>query len=150
VNRGPAAPAVRPLRSDDAPAAAALDVSDGDARTWAAVPGRPGHVALAVDLPDAPTVGVALAVAVLDEAEVHTIAVDPDHRRRGVGGVLLAGLLEALAAREVATVHLEVRADNDAALALYAAHGFVRVGLRPAYYADGTDALLLRRDLQVR
>jgi [ribosomal protein S18]-alanine N-acetyltransferase len=87
---------------------------------------------------------------VLDEAEVHTIAVDPDHRRRGVGGVLLAGLLEALAAREVATVHLEVRADNDAALALYAAHGFVRVGLRPAYYADGTDALLLRRDLQVR
>ncbi|MFP5310451.1 MAG: GNAT family N-acetyltransferase [Actinomycetes bacterium] len=136
---------LRPLEPGDAPAAAALDVSGAPAAWWAEVPTRRGHHALVLDLPHAPAVGVALAVVVLDEAEVHTIAVDPAHRRRGLGAHLLTGLLDDLDRVGVRSVHLEVGRDNLAARALYAGHGFAVVGERPGYYAGGADALLLRR-----
>jgi ribosomal-protein-alanine N-acetyltransferase len=40
---------------------------------------------------------------------------------------------------------LEVKAHNTRAIGLYKKHGFVDVGLRRKYYADGSDALLLAR-----
>jgi ribosomal-protein-alanine N-acetyltransferase len=42
---------------------------------------------------------------------------------------------------------LEVAAANDAALALYRREGCVEVGRRLRYYADASDALVLRADL---
>jgi [ribosomal protein S18]-alanine N-acetyltransferase len=80
------------------------------------------------------------------EAEVHTIGVDPAYRRRGIGRALLRRLL-AVADEVAATVFLEVRTDNDAALALYAAEGFTRVGLRRDYYRPSrADAYTMRRE----
>lgn len=40
---------------------------------------------------------------------------------------------------------LEVKAGNERAAALYRRLGFVEVGRRRAFYADGADALLMRR-----
>ncbi|MEN3263579.1 ribosomal protein S18-alanine N-acetyltransferase [Pseudonocardia sp.] len=80
------------------------------------------------------------------EAEIHTIGVDPAHRRRGIGRELLQGLL-AIADGAGATVFLEVRTDNDAARALYEAEGFTVVGLRKRYYSpSGADAHTMRRE----
>jgi ribosomal-protein-alanine N-acetyltransferase len=80
------------------------------------------------------------------EAEVHTIGVDPDWQGRGLGRLLLAGLLEA-ADQVSATVFLEVRTDNETAQALYASTGFVVVGTRKRYYRpSGADAYTMRRD----
>ena len=80
------------------------------------------------------------------EAEVHTIGVDPAHQGRGIGRALLRALL-AVADPEHATVFLEVRTDNEAAHALYAAEGFTVVGLRRHYYRpSGADAHTMRRD----
>jgi [ribosomal protein S18]-alanine N-acetyltransferase len=80
------------------------------------------------------------------EAEVHTIGVDPAHQGRGIGRALLRALLEVADAAH-ATVFLEVRTDNAAAHALYAAEGFTVVGLRRRYYApSGADAHTMRRD----
>jgi ribosomal-protein-alanine N-acetyltransferase len=46
-----------------------------------------------------------------------------------------------------AVVFLEVRTDNEAALALYQNLGFVTAGLRKRYYrASGADAYTMRRD----
>ena len=42
---------------------------------------------------------------------------------------------------------LEVAVTNEAARALYAAHGFTAGRLRRRYYSDGTDALILRSTL---
>jgi ribosomal-protein-alanine N-acetyltransferase len=79
------------------------------------------------------------------EAEIHTIGVDPAYQRRGIGRELLRGLL-AVADAAAATVFLEVRTDNEAAIALYVAEGFVTVGLRRRYYRpSGADAYTMRR-----
>lgn len=77
------------------------------------------------------------------EFEVHTIGVDPAHQGRGIGRTLLADLL---AYAEGGVVHLEVRTDNAAAIALYRAVGFVETGLRKRYYRNGADAYMMRRE----
>ncbi|MGQ0576059.1 MAG: ribosomal protein S18-alanine N-acetyltransferase [Pseudonocardia sp.] len=78
------------------------------------------------------------------EAEIHTIGVDPDHQRCGIGAALLRALL-AVADAAQATVFLEVGTGNDAARGLYEAEGFAVVGLRRRYYRSG-DAHTMRRD----
>jgi ribosomal-protein-alanine N-acetyltransferase len=95
--------------------------------------------------------GFVLARVVAGEAEILTIAVDPSHRRSGLGGYLLAAASDLATQQGGEALFLEVSVDNQAALALYDQAGFVRVGLRRGYYsgADGrtVDALVLRRNL---
>lgn len=79
------------------------------------------------------------------EAEVHTIGVDPRFQRAGIGRRLLRALLSAADERQ-ATTFLEVRTDNEGAIALYQGHGFEVVGVRRRYYRpSGADAYTMRR-----
>lgn len=92
-----------------------------------------------------PRGGFLLLRAILDEAEILTLGVTAP--RQGIGRALLADAIARAAATGVQTLHLEVAAGNDAARALYASFGFQETGRRPAYYADGGDALTLSRSL---
>ena len=87
--------------------------------------------------------GLILARAAGGEAEVLTLAVMPAARRAGLGRALLG---RAIASVPPMPWLLEVAACNGAALALYAAAGFSRCGVRRQYYPGGGDALLLRRE----
>jgi [ribosomal protein S18]-alanine N-acetyltransferase len=79
------------------------------------------------------------------EADVHTIGVDPAWQRQGIGRALLSALL-VKADEAYAPVFLEVRTDNEAAIGLYQAHGFHRIGLRRRYYQpSGADAYTMAR-----
>ena len=78
------------------------------------------------------------------EYEVHTIGVDPAYQGRGIGRRLLNELLDFA---DGGVVHLEVRMDNTAAIALYRSVGFLQVGVRRRYYrVSGADAYTMRRD----
>lgn len=114
-------------------------------RAWLAVVNAPRSVAPTGLLP----VGFAIARAVTDEAELLSIGVLDKYRRQGLAAQLLAQVIEFVAARGVHKLFLEVAEDNPGAQALYARHGFTRVGRRPDYYRgrDGTmtAALTLRR-----
>jgi len=77
------------------------------------------------------------------EAEIFRLAVAPEERRRGIARVLVNAGLERLRALHVESCHLEVRMDNEGAIAFYRALGFARSGRRRAYYQDGMDAMLL-------
>lgn len=96
-------------------------------------------------------VGFVVAFVVADEAEILTLCVAPDVRRRGIARALLADLYAAARAARSVRVVLEVAADNATARALYAAEGFATVGRRPFYYrrsdAAAVDALILARPL---
>ncbi len=95
--------------------------------------------------------GFILLRAVADEAEILTLAVRPDARRRGLGARLVSEGGTAAAACGARRLFLEVAEGNAAALALYARAGFVGAGRRPGYYArpggDREDALILARNL---
>ena len=81
-------------------------------------------------------------------ARIYSLAVDAYLARRGVGRELLrAGERFALAHGRTA-MRLEVRYDNEAALALYRRQGYEDFGRYPGYYADGAEALRLEKRLE--
>lgn len=81
---------------------------------------------------------------IVDEVHIATLATHPDFRRRGLGGRLLQEALREARAAGVRRALLEVRAGNEAALALYRKFGFQVTGRRPRYYKDnGEDAILM-------
>ena len=92
-------------------------------------------------------VGYAGVYVVLPEADVQTVAVAVEEQGRGTGRALLGALIERVRSLGAAVLHLEVRADNAAAIGLYQAMGFVADGRRRDYYGRGHDALLMSRRL---
>jgi len=94
-----------------------------------------------------PQGGLLLARVAADEAEVLTLAVLPGLRRQGLGRALLQASMAEAHRRGAAALLLEVAVDNAAARRLYDGAGFTPVGRRKRYYADGSDALVLRAAL---
>jgi ribosomal-protein-alanine N-acetyltransferase len=144
---------VRPAHVAEAPLLAVLHAAGGSDEPWpaealATLLASPGVYGLIAG--DGGGQGFILCRTAADQAEVLTLAVVPDQRRRGIGGRLLAAGLIQAAAAGARTMFLEVAEDNPAALALYAAAGFLVVGRRPGYYRRGAGAVaaaVLSRDL---
>jgi ribosomal-protein-alanine N-acetyltransferase len=101
----------------------------------------PGAHALADDS------GFVLFRVAADEAEIIMLAVVPEARRRGLGRRLVDAAATMAAQHGARALFLEVSQANHPARALYSAAGFALCGTRPAYYPDGSDALVLRRTL---
>ncbi len=91
--------------------------------------------------------GMILCRSTGDEGEVLTLAVDPMRRREGIGADLMNAAMTHAAGSGVARMFLEVSVENTTAIGLYRRMGFETVGGRRRYYADGTDALVMRADL---
>ncbi len=83
-----------------------------------------------------------------DVTQVMTIGVDPDHQRLGVGRELLQALVDRSRQLGASAMLLEVRVDNDPAIALYQRFGFRTIGVRKRYYQpEDKDAYTMRLDL---
>ena len=92
-------------------------------------------------------VGYAGLQVVLDEGYIANIAVFPEHRRKGVAGQLLQVFMNFAEADRLAFLTLEVRASNQAAIALYANRGFEEVGRRKNYYEHPKeDAIIMTKE----
>ncbi|MET9239275.1 ribosomal protein S18-alanine N-acetyltransferase [Nonomuraea sp. NPDC003709] len=100
-----------------------------------------------VALVDGEIIGYAGLAAAADQADVQTIAVLEKHQGTGIGGALLTELLAEAGRRGAREIFLEVRADNPRAQAVYRHYGFEEIGTRRRYYDDGTDAIMMRRNL---
>ena len=107
----------------------------------------PGVFAL-ISEPDGIAAGLFIGRVAADEAEVLTMGVLQNFRRRGVAKGLLTSGREYAARSGANVLHLEVAADNIAAIALYESFGFIANGLRPAYYRNGADAVLMRAPVE--
>ncbi|WP_454886781.1 GNAT family N-acetyltransferase [Sphingomonas oryzagri] len=90
--------------------------------------------------------GFALARGVLDEAELLLLAVQPEHRRFGIGRALLDAVAAEARSHGATRLHLEMREGNPASI-LYERAGFHEIGRRKRYYRghDGSsfDAITL-------
>jgi len=87
--------------------------------------------------------GYAILQLIHPEAELINIAVAPTARQQGLGRKLLETILHKTAAKQIETIHLEVRESNQAAIHLYRALGFQPVGLRKHYYENPREHAVL-------
>lgn len=95
-------------------------------------------------LPRGQVIGYGGFWLIAGEAHISTIAVDQAHRGRGLGEVLLVGMLQRALNGDAAYSVLEVRESNHTAQALYEKYEYRVVGRRRAYYRDNNeDALLM-------
>ena len=92
--------------------------------------------------------GYAVACAEKRNAEIASLAVHPDYRRRGLAAALMRHTLRELGAAGVRRVELMVRIGNTGGAQLYRSLGFRRVRMVPRYYEDGGDGFLMARAIQ--
>jgi [ribosomal protein S18]-alanine N-acetyltransferase len=92
-------------------------------------------------------VGYVINSRYVDAWHVMNVAVDPEHKRRGVATALLERLFELTRDDERRGYTLEVRVSNEDAIGLYEKLGFESRGIRRGYYTDNReDALIMWRD----
>jgi len=96
---------------------------------------------------DGSLAGYLCLTVLLDEAEILDVAVASVFQRRGVGAALVEWACTEALHQGATILRLEVRATSLPAIKLYEQSGFVRCGLRKAYYEQGIDALLMEKPL---
>jgi [ribosomal protein S18]-alanine N-acetyltransferase len=148
---------IRAAEIEDAPAIAGLERDALGSDAWSetlVTEGAAGRVpttlyvvATSPSVEPVDTVIGYAAVSIVDVAELQRIAVAATQRRTGVATDLLARVEAEVRARQVDRLLLEVREDNHGACAFYAARGFTELDRRPRYYADGTTAVVLLKEL---
>jgi ribosomal-protein-alanine N-acetyltransferase len=145
---------IREATSEDGPAIAALERTTFGSDAWSdglvreGLSGAvPGALYLVAESDADPVLGYAAASLFADVAELQRIAVDANHRRSGVASALLERVESEARRRYSERLLLEVREDNVAACAFYAARGFAEINRRARYYSDGTSAVVLAKEL---
>jgi ribosomal-protein-alanine N-acetyltransferase len=143
---------IRPAEVDDGPAIAGLEQLAFGSDAWSdglVADGLSGQIpgALYLVATSQTVLGYAAASLFADVSELQRIAVAPEARRCGVGSRLLARVEHEARVRYSEQLLLEVREDNAGACAFYAVRGFTEIDRRPRYYADGTTAVVLRKEL---
>jgi ribosomal-protein-alanine N-acetyltransferase len=144
---------IRPAEVDDGPAIASIEQEAFGSDAWSdglvaeGLSGRiPGALYLVAETEER-LVGYAAASLFADVSELQRLAVPALARRQGVATALLRRVEEEARVRYSERLLLEVREDNAGACAFYAARGFHELDRRPRYYADGTSAVVLEKDL---
>ncbi|MGH1361965.1 MAG: ribosomal protein S18-alanine N-acetyltransferase [Calditrichia bacterium] len=91
-------------------------------------------------------IGYSVIWKLYEEFHIATFAIFPEYQGQGWGSYFMTQLLNEAFDSEIAL--LEVRKSNHAAIALYRKFGFSTVRVRPRYYKNGEDALLMQRILK--
>ena len=82
------------------------------------------------------------------EGDITNVAVVEEHRRSGVGSMLIEAVLERAKQLNIEIMTLEVRQSNYKAQGLYKKYGFEVIGTRKRYYSDNNeDALIMTKQL---
>jgi len=111
---------------------------------------RSEHDSFFVAVEDGKIIGYAVGRASGKNGHVDSVAVAPQHRRRGIGTALLSAVTHGLIEEGVEQIHLEVRKGNTAAISFYERMGFRVSSEIRRYYADGEDAWVLKQTLGSR
>lgn len=96
---------------------------------------------------DGKIVGFVCGMTLFEDAELMKVAVAESCRKRGLGGALVDEFYRRAISRDVERIFLEVRVSNAAALGLYQGRGYEKTRLRKRYYADGEDALEMKKEV---
>jgi len=94
---------------------------------------------------------IGFAVMTFGEERAHLVllAVRPAGQRCGIARRLVQWLLQSATAAGIASIHVELRAQNEAAYALYRTLGFAETLRLPGYYRGRETAVRMIRMLRV-
>ena len=92
-------------------------------------------------------VGYVLGNVLLDEYHLNNIAVHPEYLCKKIGTKLVTFLIKHLKKQNINVILLEVSTNNIPANKFYKSLGFIKVGMRKKYYANGENALLLNLNI---
>lgn len=84
-----------------------------------------------------------------ENAEILTIGVAQEKQGRGYGRLMMEKMLTEAQKLGAQVMTLEVRVNNQRAIALYQDFGFEIVAVRPNYYKDGENAFLMVKRWEV-
>jgi len=96
-----------------------------------------------VALHDKRVIGYFGEMIVDDFADIATVAIAPEFRRRGIATRMIDIMIAEAVRRGATRMLLEVRVDNTAAIALYKKYGFDFIAERPNYYGPGISAYVM-------
>ena len=139
---------LRPMRWPDIEAVHAIETSVFEVDPWTAEQfwgelAQPTREYVVADV-DGAIIGYAGAYLLAPDADVQTIAVSPAAQGKGVGRLLLEQLIAIAVDADCSQLLLEVRSDNESAIAMYERFGFEAISTRRDYYATGVDARIMR------
>jgi ribosomal-protein-alanine N-acetyltransferase len=80
------------------------------------------------------------------EADVLTVAVMPEFRRRGIAKEFMRQIEQWSAERGAIAMMLEVEHTNESAIELYKNLGYMKISVRMNYYGLGNDAFVMRKE----
>ncbi len=79
---------------------------------------------------------------------IYSLAIDPSHQGLGMAHYAMLWIECFCLQNGFHSIRLEVRIDNKKAIKFYQKHGFKKYDRKDDYYADGCDAILMKKDLQ--
>lgn len=140
---------VRKMKPDDIPAVVAIDQSSftlpwpETSYRYELQSNKAARCLVAEDN-DQEIVAMIVSWMIEDELHIATFATHLNHRRKGIGSLLLMQALEEARAVGARRAFLEVREGNVAAQEIYRKFGFKVAGRRLKYYRDNAeDAILM-------
>ena len=81
---------------------------------------------------------------IFSEGSITMIALKKEFQGKGIGRYLLDWFVSLSKERGVNNIWLEVSKRNKKAIRFYENYGFITEDIRPSYYKDGSDALIMR------
>ena len=96
---------------------------------------------------DINVIGYIGAYILAGQTEILNFVIDEKYQRQGIGQKLFDEILEDGKINKSESVVLEVKVNNEKGISFYTKNGFEIVNIRKNYYADGTDAYLMLKEL---
>lgn len=96
---------------------------------------------------DGVKVGFILYSLSIDDADIESVYVFKEYRKKGYGKALVQGVIEKVKSLCKRAVFLEVKDKNAPAINLYLSLGFNKINVRKKYYLDGSDAIVMKKEI---
>lgn len=84
----------------------------------------------------------------IDEAEILRIAVNDQHRKKGIAQNLFNFTLKYLEQKNIKNIFLEVSDKNRIAYNFYLKNNFKVINTRKNYYSDNSNAIIMQRGIK--
>ena len=82
-----------------------------------------------------------------DEGHVTNIVTKKDKRGNKIGTLMLEEIINIAKNKNMKSITLEVNVNNNIAINLYKKYDFKEVGIRPKYYNNADDAIIMTKEI---